>query len=179
MKMTASGFVHAAVKDSVQAIVDNKQCCELNPRMLENPGDAVTNAQHLLDILSIVIEDVFSSTDKCPEVLRYISACLQNSASVKWEDENVRTRVVGGFIFLRLLCPAIINPRMFNLITETPSDIAPNKRSSKGGVHSRSQLKTFRGLPGKTSSTSGTVSVANAIRGIWQPPANSGLSRRR
>lgn len=29
-----------------------------------------------------------------------------------------------GFIFLRLLCPAIINPKMFNIISETPSSIA-------------------------------------------------------
>jgi hypothetical protein len=90
---------------------------QLNPHMLENPGEAVTNAQHLLDILSIVVEDVFASTEKCPAVLRYICRCLQESASAKWPDENVRTRVVSSFIFLRLMCPAIINPRMFNLIT--------------------------------------------------------------
>jgi hypothetical protein len=29
----------------------------------------------------------------------------------------VRTRVVSGFIFLRLLCPAILHPRQFNLIS--------------------------------------------------------------
>lgn len=40
----------------------------------------------------------------------------------RWPQERlVRTRVVSGFIFLRLLCPAILNPRNFGLITETPS----------------------------------------------------------
>ena len=40
----------------------------------------------------------------------------------RWPQERlVRTRVVSGFIFLRLLCPAILNPRNFNLISETPS----------------------------------------------------------
>lgn len=40
----------------------------------------------------------------------------------RWPQERlVRTRVVSGFIFLRLLCPAILNPRNFNLIAETPS----------------------------------------------------------
>lgn len=40
----------------------------------------------------------------------------------RWPHERlVRTRVVSGFIFLRLLCPAILNPRNFNLISETPS----------------------------------------------------------
>ena len=36
----------------------------------------------------------------------------------KWPNERfVKTRAVSGFIFLRLLCPAILNPRSFNLIS--------------------------------------------------------------
>ena len=36
----------------------------------------------------------------------------------KWPNERlVKTRVVSGFIFLRLLCPAILNPRQFNLLS--------------------------------------------------------------
>jgi len=33
---------------------------------------------------------------------------------------GVKTRAVSGFIFLRLLCPAILNPRQFNLLSEPP-----------------------------------------------------------
>jgi hypothetical protein len=36
----------------------------------------------------------------------------------KWPHERlVRTRVVSGFICLRVLCPAILHPRQFNLIS--------------------------------------------------------------
>ena len=36
----------------------------------------------------------------------------------KWPNERlVKTRAVSGFIFLRLLCPAILNPRQFNLLS--------------------------------------------------------------
>lgn len=43
----------------------------------------------------------------------------------KWPNERlVKTRVVSGFIFLRLLCPAILNPRAFNLISEPPPPAA-------------------------------------------------------
>ena len=45
--------------------------------------------------------------------------------TVKWPNERlVKTRAVSGFIFLRLLCPAILNPRQFNLISEPPSPAA-------------------------------------------------------
>lgn len=54
--------------------------------------------------------------------LRYICSCLQKKVMSRWPQERlVRTRVVSGFIFLRLLCPAILNPRHFSLISETPS----------------------------------------------------------
>ena len=56
---------------------------------------------------------------------RYICYCLQRNVTVKWPNERlVKTRAVSGFIFLRLLCPAILNPRQFNLISEPPSPAA-------------------------------------------------------
>lgn len=65
---------------------------------------------------------IFTSPDDCPRTLRYICGCLQRAVVAKWPHERlVRTRVVSGFIFLRLLCPAILNPRSFNLIAEPPS----------------------------------------------------------
>lgn len=39
-------------------------------------------------------------------------------------ERLVRTRVVSGFIFLRLLCPALLNPKQFGLVNETPHQMA-------------------------------------------------------
>lgn len=65
------------------------------------------------------------SAETCPRSVRYICACLQRAVVVKWPLERfVRTRVVSGFIFLRLLCPALLNPRQFGLVTEQPSPAA-------------------------------------------------------
>lgn len=50
--------------------------------------------------------------------LRYICGCLQRAAMNKWPNERlVKTRIVSGFIFLRLLCPALLNPRQFGLVS--------------------------------------------------------------
>ncbi|XP_035164925.1 ras GTPase-activating protein 1-like [Oxyura jamaicensis] len=57
--------------------------------------------------------------------LRYIYGCLQKSVQNKWPaNTTMRTRVVSGFVFLRLICPAILNPRMFNIISDSPSPTA-------------------------------------------------------
>lgn len=64
---------------------------------------------------------IFTAPDACPRPLRYICGCLQRAAAERWPGERlVRTRVVSGFIFLRLLCPALLNPRAFGLVPEPP-----------------------------------------------------------
>ncbi|KAG8181736.1 hypothetical protein JTE90_028274 [Oedothorax gibbosus] len=125
MRSTANGFLNQTVQDFILKVMDSRQSCELNPSKLESPIEACTNAENMLGLLDEVIEAIFSSIDSCPRTLRYICSCLQKSVMVKWpNDPLVKTRVVSGFIFLRLLCPAILNPRQFNLINDTPSEIA-------------------------------------------------------
>ncbi|XP_023070776.2 ras GTPase-activating protein 1 isoform X2 [Piliocolobus tephrosceles] len=96
MKATATQFVHHALKDSILKIMESKQSCELSPSKLEKNEDVNTNLAHLLNILSELVEKIFMASEILPP----------------------------GFVFLRLICPAILNPRMFNIISDSPSPIA-------------------------------------------------------
>uniref|UniRef100_A0A8B9F6V1 Ras GTPase-activating protein 1 n=1 Tax=Amazona collaria TaxID=241587 RepID=A0A8B9F6V1_9PSIT len=125
MKTTATRFVHHALKDSILKIMDCKQSCELNPSKLEKNEDVNINLAHLLNILSELLEKIFMAAEILPPTLRYIYGCLQKSVQSKWPaNTTMRTRVVSGFVFLRLICPAILNPRMFNIISDSPSPTA-------------------------------------------------------
>ncbi|XP_050190558.1 ras GTPase-activating protein 1-like isoform X2 [Myiozetetes cayanensis] len=125
MKATATRFVHHALKDSILKIMESKQSCELNPSKLEKNEDVNTNLAHLLSILSELVEKIFMAAEILPPTLRYIYGCLQKSVQNKWPtNTTMRTRVVSGFVFLRLICPAILNPRMFNIISDSPSPTA-------------------------------------------------------
>ncbi|KAL6087829.1 hypothetical protein STEG23_009565, partial [Scotinomys teguina] len=125
MKATATQFVHHALKDSILKIMESKQSCELSPSKLEKNEDVNTNLAHLLNILSELVEKIFMASEILPPTLRYIYGCLQKSVQRKWPTNNtMRTRVVSGFVFLRLICPAILSPRMFNIISDSPSPIA-------------------------------------------------------
>ncbi|XP_040434708.1 ras GTPase-activating protein 1-like isoform X2 [Falco naumanni] len=119
MKATATRFVHHALKGSILKIMESKQSCELNPSKLEKNEDVNTNLAHLLSILSELVEKIFMAAEILPPTLRYIYGCLQKSVQNKWPaNTTMRTRVVSGFVFLRLICPAILNPRMFNIISD-------------------------------------------------------------
>lgn len=125
MKSVCTGFLQSAIQDTIQKLLESKQSCELNPNKMESPDDACSNAEFLLQILDEVTLSIFMSADACPKTVRYICGCLQRCVMGKWPHERlVRTRVVSGFIFLRLLCPAILNPRQFNLISEPPPPMA-------------------------------------------------------
>ncbi|XP_053084823.1 ras GTPase-activating protein 1 isoform X2 [Pangasianodon hypophthalmus] len=125
MKATATPFVHHALKDTILKIMESKQSCELNPSKLEKNEDVNLNLTNLLTILSELVEKIFMAAEILPPTLRFIYGCLQKSVQQKWPtNTTMRTRVVSGFVFLRLICPAILNPRMFNIISDPPSPTA-------------------------------------------------------
>ncbi|XP_014669624.1 PREDICTED: ras GTPase-activating protein 1-like [Priapulus caudatus] len=125
MRQTTGLFLQYAVQKSIVRIVETNRSCELNPVMMERPSDITGNLEYLLSVLDDIMESIYMSSDSCPMQLRYIFHYLQRDVQRKWPDNfSVKTRVVSGFVFLRLFCIALLNPRMFRLVTETPSDTA-------------------------------------------------------
>lgn len=125
MKAECGAFLQAAVSETVQRILDSKQSAELNPCKMDVSDDACSNAEFLLVVLDQITQSIFTSPEACPRTVRYICNCLQKAVVAKWPTERlVRTRVVSGFIFLRLLCPALLNTRQFGLVAEQPSAAA-------------------------------------------------------
>jgi len=126
MKSVCTDFLHSAIFPTVHKIIESRhQSCELNPNKIESTTEACANAEFLLQVLDDITESIFMSSEACPRTLRYVCYCLQRNVMQKWPNERfVKTRAVSGFIFLRLLCPAILNPRSFNLISEPPPPAA-------------------------------------------------------
>ncbi|CAB4068452.1 RASA1 [Lepeophtheirus salmonis] len=125
MKSVCTEFLHTAIFPTIHRIIESRQSCELNPNKIESSSEACANAEFLLQILDGITESIFMSSEACPRTLRYICYCLQRTVMAKWPNERfVKTRAVSGFIFLRLLCPAILNPRLFNLLSESPPPAA-------------------------------------------------------
>uniref|UniRef100_A0A9J7XBC9 Ras GTPase-activating protein 1 n=1 Tax=Cyprinus carpio carpio TaxID=630221 RepID=A0A9J7XBC9_CYPCA len=119
MKATATPFVHHALKDTILKIMESKQSCELNPSKLEKNEDVNLNLAHLLNILSELVEKIFMAAEILPP---YICSCLQRN--ILQSVKMCLSLSSSGFVFLRLICPAILNPRMFNIIADPPSSTA-------------------------------------------------------
>ncbi len=66
MKNVCEDFLHAAVLDTVNRILESKQSCELNPSKIEPGGDNCANAEFLLVVLDEITENIFMAYDSCP-----------------------------------------------------------------------------------------------------------------
>lgn len=112
----------------VKRLLDDKISCELNPAKIESHNvsqKACENLQNLLDLLDELVSNIYESISLYPPQVRYLFACLQRTVKRRWPNEPlVRTRAVSGFLFLRIICPTILNPKQFSLVTETPSENA-------------------------------------------------------
>jgi len=66
MKSVCEDFLHAAVSDTINRILDSKQSCELNPSKIEPGADNCANAEFLLVVLDEITENIFMAYDSCP-----------------------------------------------------------------------------------------------------------------
>lgn len=128
MRFMCHNVLSKCLKEPVKKLLDDKICCELNPSKLDSHNTsqkACENLQNLLDLLDELVGNIYDSVSYYPLSVRYLFSCLQRMVNRKWPNEPlVRTRVVSGFLFLRLICPTILNPKQFNLINETPNENA-------------------------------------------------------
>ncbi|KAG9509788.1 Ras GTPase-activating protein 1 [Fragariocoptes setiger] len=131
-RTSCSSIIASTLYEPVRKIIENKISCELNPSRLESnnalQSKACENLQNLFDLLDEFVERIFSSVESYPKSVRYICGCLQRAVVKKWpQDTLAKTRVVSGWIFLRLICPAILNPT--TLIVGCQE--APNEKAAR------------------------------------------------
>lgn len=128
MRSMCQVALNKCLRETVKRLLDDKICCELNPAKLESYNisqKACENFETLLELLDELISNIYDSIAYYPIQVRYLFAYLQRIVKLRWPNEPLaRTRVVSGFLFLRLICPTILNPKQFNLISETPNENA-------------------------------------------------------
>jgi len=76
------------------------------------------NLKQYVDQILASIKDVTARF--CPHHFRNIFDFIKIKIDSKFNDQLARHRAVGGFIFLRFFCPALISPKNYDLIDEQP-----------------------------------------------------------
>jgi len=97
---------------------------EINPDKISDSEQLAKNQVKLQITCSRVLRKIFESTADAPLPFRHICNSLQSQVAAKFPESA--QSCVGGFIFLRFFCPAIVAPSAHG-ITPDPPDAAAQR----------------------------------------------------
>eukprot|EP01132_Coremiostelium_polycephalum_P009133 gene9133-11190_t len=112
-------YLQKHITPLVKEIIENPYGYEVDPSKInEGSEELMTNMMNLIQVSEKFTDAIIDSLNSLPVSLREISKYLQQEVVKKFPDNKHSS--VGGFIFLRFLCPAIIAPQTSGLVDEQP-----------------------------------------------------------
>jgi len=116
--LIARGFLKTLLGPPIQQLIDNPKTYEINPSKIA-PGENIeTNLENCKWAIRLFLDTILNSINNCPMVIRGICYQLRRIVAEKF-PESIYT-VIGGFYFLRFVCPAIVSPEGFGVFDKIP-----------------------------------------------------------
>ncbi|KAF2069743.1 hypothetical protein CYY_008934 [Polysphondylium violaceum] len=121
MKLVGIPYLSQTIGPLIKKIYSSKKSCEIDPTKLEKGEDIKKNCKNLLSWVKKVTAAILGSINNCPGPLREVFRLIQSKVLQRYpQDEITRYTAVSGFIFLRFFCPAILAPKLFDLMPDHP-----------------------------------------------------------
>lgn len=118
MSMYARLLGKRYLKDTLRPLIVHVLSCqgsfEIDPHRIAEDEDINANVQTLKLSAQKFLHQVMESVNSVPLCLRLICQALQQT--VKKRFPSAARKAVGGFYFLRFICPAIVSPEGFGVI---------------------------------------------------------------
>ncbi|KAJ1971448.1 Ras GTPase activating protein ira2, partial [Dimargaris xerosporica] len=119
-KRYGSEYLRETLQSLLQAIVEQqsnpatKLTFELDPTKAPIDTDASRNAANLRELCQAFLDAITQSSHLVPREFREFCHFLVQAVSARFP--GAQTTAVGGFIFLRFFCPAIVAPETHRLV---------------------------------------------------------------
>ena len=123
-KLTATSYLKALLLPLIEEILsDDPTRFEVDPARLGGGPTAIAaakkNQKTLETMVSKCFDTIFASLNRVPRILRRIASFFVNTVERKFPGAS--SKAVGGFFFLRFICPAIVAPASFGLLAKHPA----------------------------------------------------------
>ncbi|KAI5359663.1 Putative Rho GTPase activation protein [Septoria linicola] len=127
MRRVGKEYLEESLAAKLQEINEKDLDCEVDPNRVSFPQDVDRNWRRLLLFTQEVWKGIVAQKHRCPIELRMIFRHVRACAEDRYGDflRTVSYSSVSGFLFLRFFCPAVLNPKLFGLLTD---DIKPRAR---------------------------------------------------
>nr|CAB3262185.1 uncharacterized protein LOC100178487 [Phallusia mammillata] len=119
LRLVGMKYLHDALGDFIQAIFTMEEECEVDGSRLPPHAHLESNQKNLQMSCEIALCKITSSIGNFPSELREVLSIWRT----RCEDAGrprIANRLVTASLFLRLLCPSILNPSLFGLANEVP-----------------------------------------------------------
>ncbi|KAJ2559748.1 GTPase activating factor [Coemansia sp. RSA 1933] len=132
MKVSGLSFLDQMIGEIVRAVTDSEHKCEVDPAKLAEDESVDDHWEMLTQLLQALWRAIEDSRHLCPVEMRRAFYRIRLAIGRYYAEDkaaavdkgalgNVRYSCVSGFMFLRLLCPAMLSPRSFGLVSQAPS----------------------------------------------------------
>ncbi|KAK0614974.1 hypothetical protein B0T17DRAFT_497767 [Bombardia bombarda] len=122
MRRLGKEYLEDILADKIIEINDLDPNCEVDPGKLQHGEDMQQHWNQLIRLTTEIWECIASSASRLPPELRHILKYIRAMAEDRYGDflRTVTYTSVSGFLFLRFICPAILNPKLFGLLRDHP-----------------------------------------------------------
>jgi len=118
LKSVLGEFIEQICKETLESNIS----FEIDPSKLNPEEDLETNQERLQFTCSKLLRKILDSADDSPLEFREICNHLQKQVASKFPGSS--QSCIGGFLFLRYFCPAIVAPSAFGVISQPPNEKA-------------------------------------------------------
>ncbi|KAJ2158705.1 GTPase activating factor [Coemansia sp. RSA 552] len=124
MKIAGLEFVDQLIGNVVRSVIGNGYECEVDPSRLAADESVDIHWQALTRLLDALWRGIEEGASACPPIIRRVFACIRSSTAAFYDHSEsypqVRYSCISSFVFLRLLCPAMLSPKAFGLVSRPP-----------------------------------------------------------
>ena len=119
-KLIGKDYLKAAVAPEIKELIKNTPNFEIDPALLSPDEDLEQNQSNVIKICESFLKYFSNTIEKCPRPIKEICHFLKGSIRNKFPGAEYTA--IGGFMFLRFICPAIISPDQFSIVDQTITD---------------------------------------------------------
>ena len=122
MRRLGAEYLEDVLSEKILEINTLNADCEVDPSRLSHGDDINKNWTRLMSFTTKIWENIADSVDGCPPEMRQILKYIRAVAEDRYGDflRTVSYTSVSGFLFLRFFCPALLNPKLFGLLPDSP-----------------------------------------------------------
>ena len=118
MRRVGKEYLEETLGQSLRDIDESNPDCEVDPNRVSEETVLRRNWVNLIALTENLWQSIFTSVHRCPVELRLVCRHIRACAEDRYGDfmRNIRFSSVSGFLFLRFFVPAVLSPKLFNLL---------------------------------------------------------------